>query len=200
MTIPVEQLQSLNGFTIIELFELSLLENVHYDSSNPPQILYRFHNGTNEINTNLIWQGNTYTAIACKAEGFETGDNTIMARPTLTFANNLGVFSTLIELVNSFTAFNDLQRAEVKRIRTLAQFLDDANFTGTNPTGTNPFGTADRTKELEQQTFLINKKIIENNQICSFELVNTIDFEDLQLPRLQITKDRFPAVGSFVFQ
>ncbi len=195
MTIPVEQLQSLNGFTIIELFELSLIENVHYDSNNPPQILYRFHNGTNEINTNLIWQGNTYTAIACKAEGFETGDNTIMARPTLTFANNLGVFSTLIELVNSFTAFNDLQRAEVKRIRTLAQFLDDANFTDTNP-----FGTADRTKELEQQTFLINKKIIENNQICSFELVNSIDFEDLQLPKLQITKDRFPAVGSFVFQ
>ena len=195
MTIPVEQLQSLNGFTIIELFELSLIENVHYDSNNPPQILYRFHNGTNEINTNLIWQGNTYTAIACKAEGFETGDNTIMARPTLTFANNLGVFSTLIELVNSFTAFNDLQRSEVKRIRTLAQFLDDANFTDTNP-----FGRADRTKELEQQTFLINKKIIENNQICSFELVNSIDFENLQLPKLQITKDRFPAVGSFVFQ
>ena len=31
MTVPVEQLQNLNGFTIIELFELSLLENVHYD-------------------------------------------------------------------------------------------------------------------------------------------------------------------------
>ena len=29
---------------------------------------------------------------------------------------------------------------------------------------------------------------------------NTIDFEDLHLPRKQITKDRFPAVGTFVFE
>tara|TARA_B100000424_G_scaffold260226_1_gene243861 strand:- start:686 stop:1279 length:594 start_codon:yes stop_codon:yes gene_type:complete len=197
MTIPVEQLQSLNGFTIIELFELKLIENIHYDQSNVPTVVtYKFHAGTNQINTDIQWQNQTYNAIACKAEGFETGDNTIMARPTLTFANNLGTFSTLIELVNQFSSFNDLARAEVKRIRTLAQFLDDANFIG----GSNTYGTADSTKELEQQEFLINKKVIENNQICTFELVNTIDFEDLQLPKLQITKDRFPAVGSFVFQ
>jgi|TARA_Y100000114_G_scaffold145817_1_gene155832 lambda family phage minor tail protein L len=196
-TIPVEQLQNLNGFTIIELFELQLKDNIHYDASDTTTTtLYRFHNGTNEINTDIIWQGNTYTAIACEAEGFETGDNTVMARPRLTFANSTQVFSTLLQVVNSFNAFNDLQQATVKRIRTLAQFLDDANFSG----GSNTFGTADPDKELEQQEFLINKKIIENNQICSFELVNTIDFEDLHLPRLQITKDRFPAVGSFIFQ
>ena len=200
MTIPVEQLQSLNGFTIIELFELKLIENIHYDptSPNPPTVvLYRFHAGTNEINTDIKWQNNIYNAIACKAEGFETGDNTTMARPTLTFANNLGTFSTLIELVNDFSKFNNLAKAKVKRIRTLAQFLDDSNFAGSSG---NPYGRADRSKELEQQEFLINKKVIENNQICTFELVNTIDFEDLQLPKLQITKDRFPAVGSFVFQ
>tara|TARA_B100000927_G_scaffold84966_1_gene68293 strand:+ start:65 stop:673 length:609 start_codon:yes stop_codon:yes gene_type:complete len=202
MTIPVEQLQSLNGFTIIELFELRLIQDIHYSQNNPPAaVLYRFHAGTNEINTEIKWQNNIYNPIACKAEGFETGDNTIMARPTLTFANNLGTFSTLIELVNNFSNFNDLARAEVKRIRTLAQFLDDSNFAPIdgNP-ATNPYGTADTSKELEQQEFLINKKVIENNQICTFELVNTIDFEDLQLPKLQITKDRFPAVGSFVFQ
>ena len=197
MTIPVEQLQKLDSFTIIELFQINLVSNIHYNSNNPPsEILYRFHNGTNEINTQIIWDSNIYTPIACQAEGFETGNNTTMARPTLTFANNLGTFSTILEIVNNFNSFNDLQRAVVTRIRTLAQFLDDANFTGNN----NPYGTADPTKELEQQEFLINKKVTENNQICSFELVNTIDLENLDLPRLQITKDRFPAVGSFVFQ
>jgi len=197
LTIPVEQLQKLDSFTIIELFQINLVSNIHYDSNNPPnEILYRFHNGTNEINTEIIWDSNIYSPIACQAEGFETGNNTTLARPTLTFANNLGTFSTILEIVNNFNSFNDLQRAIVTRIRTLAQFLDDDNFTGNN----NPYGTADPTKELEQQEFLINKKITENNQICSFELVNTIDLENLDLPRLQITKDRFPAVGSFVFQ
>ena len=119
-----------------------------------------------------------------------------MARPTLTFANVVGTFSTILEIINQVTVFNDLQTATVTRRRTLAQFLDNINFSS----GSNTYGTADPTKELEQQQFLINKKIVENNQICSFELVNTIDFEELQLPKLQITKDRFPAVGSFVFQ
>tara|TARA_R100000329_G_scaffold37484_1_gene35343 strand:- start:3236 stop:3829 length:594 start_codon:yes stop_codon:yes gene_type:complete len=197
MTIPVEQLQNLNGYTIIELFQIDLVSGVHYRATDTSATtLYRFHNGTNEIKTDIVWDGNSYTPVACQAEGFETGDNTTMARPTLTFANVVGTFSTILEIINQVTVFNDLQTATVTRRRTLAQFLDNINFSS----GSNTYGTADPTKELEQQQFLINKKIVENNQICSFELVNTIDFEELQLPRLQITKDRFPAVGSFVFQ
>tara|TARA_R100000353_G_scaffold52307_3_gene41659 strand:- start:264 stop:854 length:591 start_codon:yes stop_codon:yes gene_type:complete len=195
MTIPVEQLQSLNGFTIIELFKLDLIDGTHYNSSSSAESVYRFHNGTNEINTDIKWQNNTYTKIACKAEGFETGDNTVMARPTITFANTSGSFSAILGLVNQITPFNDLQKATVTRIRTMAQFLDSSNFANNS----NPYGTPDSNKQLEVQKFLINKKIIENIEVCSFELVNSLDFEELQLPRLQITKDRFPATGSFVF-
>ena len=195
MTIPVEQLQSLNGFTIIELFKLDLIDGIHYNSSSSADSEYRFHNGTNEINTDIKWQNNTYTKIACKAEGFEKGDNTVMARPTITFANTSGSFSAILGLVNQITPFNDLQKATVTRIRTMAQFLDSSNFAN----NTNPYGSPDSNKQLEEQKFLINKKIIENIEVCSFELVNSLDFEELQLPRLQITKDRFPATGSFVF-
>jgi lambda family phage minor tail protein L len=196
MTIPIEQLQKLENISIIELFQLDLVDGLHYSSgTGSSTTLYRFHNGTNEINTELLWQGNTYTAIACQAEGFETGDNSVMARPTITFANTVGNISTILELVNQITPFNDLQKATITRIRTMARFLDANNFANS----TNPFGTPDPTKELERQIFEINKKVIENNEICSFELVNTIDFEDLFLPRKQITKDRFPACGTFVF-
>tara|TARA_Y100000401_G_C8319953_1_gene224702 strand:+ start:661 stop:1254 length:594 start_codon:yes stop_codon:yes gene_type:complete len=196
MTIPIEQLQKLENISIIELFQLDLVDGLHYSSgTGSSTTLYRFHNGTNEINTELLWQGNTYTAIACQAEGFETGDNSVMARPTITFANTVGNISTILELVNQTTPFNDLQKATITRIRTMARFLDANNFANS----TNPFGTPDPTKELERQIFEINKKVIENNEICSFELVNTIDFEDLFLPRKQITKDRFPACGTFVF-
>ena len=194
-TIPVEQLQKLDSITIIELFELQLFDPIHFATGDTSiTTLYRFHNGTNEINSDIIFNGNSYTAIACQAEGFESGDNTTMARPTMTFANTVGNFSAILEIVNAQTPFNDLQKAQIKRIRTLAQFLDHANFTGNNP-----YGTPDPLKKLSDDTFEINKKIIENNQVCSFELVNTIDSEDLTLPRNQITKDRFPAAGSFVF-
>ena len=196
MTIPIEQLQKLENISIIELFQLDLVDGLHYSSgTGSSTTLYRFHNGTNEINTELLWQGNSYTAIACQAEGFETGDNSVMARPTITFANTVGNISTILELVNQITPFNDLQKATITRIRTMARFLDANNFANS----TNPFGTPDPTKELERQILEINKKVIENNEICSFELVNTIDFEDLFLPRKQITKDRFPACGTFVF-
>ena len=196
MTIPVEQLQKLDSITIIELFELQLFDPIHFATGDTTATtLYRFHNGTNEINTDIIWQGNSYAAIACQAEGFESGDNSVMARPTMTFANTVGNFSTILQLVNTITPFNDLQEAQITRIRTMAQFLDGQNFVNQ----INPYGTPDSTKQLEQQKFLINKKIVENNNICSFELVNTIDFESLNIPRLQITKDRFPAVGSYVF-
>ena len=130
-----------------------------------------------------------------EAEGFEVGESTIMARPTLTFANTGGTFSTILALVNQVTPKNDLQKARITRKRTLAQFLDKQNF----PNQTNPFGTPDSTKKLDDQIFDINKKVIENNQICSFELVKSIDFETLFLPRRQITKDRFPACGTFVY-
>tara|TARA_Y100000401_G_scaffold27595_1_gene19832 strand:- start:1144 stop:1737 length:594 start_codon:yes stop_codon:yes gene_type:complete len=196
MTIPIEQLQKLENISIIELFKLDLVDGTHFISGvGTPTTLYRFHNGTNEINTNIIWQGQSYTAIACEAEGFETGDNTVMARPTISFANTVGNISTILELVNQITPFNDLQKAKITRIRTMARFLDANNFAN----NTNPFGTPDPNKALEPMEYEINKKLVENNEVCTFELVNTIDFEDLTLPRKQITKDRFPATGTFVF-
>ena len=195
-TIPVTELQNLENISIIELFELKLVSGLHYSETNAnPTISYKFHNGTNGISTDIIWQAETYTAVACEIEGFETGDNTVMARPTITFANAISNFSTILELVNQITPFNDLQKAELIRKRTMARFLDAGNFTN----NTNPFGSPDARKELESHHYQINKKLVENNEICSFELVNTIDFEDLFLPRKQITKDRFPATGTFVF-
>ena len=102
MTIPVDVLQQLQDISIIEMFQIDLVSGLHYQSGDTTATtLYRFHNGTNGINTNLMWQSNVYTATACKAEGFETGENSVMARPTLTFANTGGAFSTILALVNS---------------------------------------------------------------------------------------------------
>ena len=47
--------------------------------------------------------------------------------------------SAVLLAANAFTAGNDLTGASVTRIRTLARFVDAANFSG----ATNPFGTPD---------------------------------------------------------
>ena len=52
--------------------------------------------------------------------------------------------SAILFLANSFTAGNDLTGAKVTRIRTMAKFVDAANFSG----ATNPFGTPDPNAEF----------------------------------------------------
>ena len=53
----------------------------------------------------------------------------------------------------------------------MAQFIDDANFApiGGNP-ATNPYGTPDTSKELEQQKFEINRKIVETKKFVVLNL------------------------------
>ena len=185
----VSNLQSTNPSAIIELFTLQLDNSLHGATT-----IYRFHAGSSlKDNGEIVWAGNSYQRFPIKAEGFAFRKGQL-PRPTLTISNALGTITSILLTVNNTTVGNDLTGATVTRIRTLARFIDAVNF----PSNVNPYGTPDTSKELEQQKFEINRKIVENKEICSFELVNTLDFESLQLPRNQITKDRFPAVGSFV--
>ena len=97
-------------------------------------------------------------------------------------------------LVNQTTPWNDLTGAKFTRIRTLARYIDAANFTG----GTNPFGTPDPSSKLPDEIYFIDRKLSENRDTVEFELVSELDLLNLRLPRRQVTKDIFPGVGSFV--
>ena len=44
-----------------------------------------------------------------------------------------------------------------------------------------------------------DKNKIENMNAVFSEYLLDIDFENINIPRLQITKNRFPSVGSYVF-
>ena len=115
---------------------------------------------TNE-NNNVIFNNIEYTKMPIEADGFQfNGKQT--PRPRLRISNILGTFTTIL-----LTLPQGLEGAQVTRIRTLARYVDNANFTGGQillengsnllledgfaidmDQGVNPFGTPDPTATL----------------------------------------------------
>ena len=119
----ISDLQKINPSAIIELFTLQLSNTLHGANT-----IYRFHNGSSlKDNGQIVWAGNTYDRFPIKAEGFAFQKGQI-PRPTLTISNALGTITAILLNVNETTTGNDLTGATVTRIRTLAKFLDHANF------------------------------------------------------------------------
>ena len=190
MAIPVSELQKINPSSLIELFTVTLDSSLHGATT-----VYRFHAGSNMNSSGeLIWDGNSYQRFPVKAEGFEFTGKGQIPRPKFTVSNALGTITALMALVNQTTSGNDLTGAKFTRIRTLARYIDGANFTG----GTNPFGTPDTSSKLPDEIYFIDRKLSENRDFVEFELVSELDLLNLRLPRRQVTRDLFPGVGSFV--
>ena len=190
MAIPVSELQKINPSSLIELFTVTLDSSLHGATT-----VYRFHDGSNMNSSGeLVWEGNTYQRLPVKAEGFEFTGKGQIPRPKFTVSNALGTITALMALVNQTTPGNDLTGAKFTRIRTLARYIDAANFTG----GTNPFGTPDPSSKLPDEIYFIDRKLSENRDTVEFELVSELDLLNLRLPRRQVTKDIFQGVGSLV--
>ena len=204
MAIPVSELQKINPNSIIELFELQLVEGLHYATGNPSNVptIYRFHSGVNlNSNADIIWQSNTYQRFPIEASGFEYSGTGQIPRPKLTMANLGGIsrlgsvirVTDLLLSVNLITQHNDLLKAQVKRITTTADNLDAANFSG----GTNPYGTPS-SDENPQEIFEIDRKVTESRAVVEFELVGKQDLQHVKLPLRQVTRKDFPGVGTFI--
>ena len=189
-TDPVfSDIQKINPSAIIELFTLTLDNTLHGATT-----VYRFHAGTNlNANGKIVWAGNDYLRFPVQATGFayQRGQ---LPRPTLT-VSNMGSpsISAILLTVNQTTAGNDLTGAKVVRIRTMARFLDAANFSG----ATNPFGTPDNTAEFPQEIYYIDRKAAENREVVSWELAAVFDLAGIRSPKRQCTRSIFPSIGTF---
>ena len=189
-TDPVfSDIQKVNPSAIIELFTLTLDNALHGATT-----VYRFHAGTNlDANGKIVWNGNEYLRFPVQATGFayQRGQ---LPRPTLT-VSNMGSpsISAILLTVNQTTAGNDLTGAKVVRIRTMARFLDAANFSG----ATNPFGTPDPTAEFPQEIYYIDRKKAENREVVSWELAAVFDLAGIRSPKRQCTRSLFPSIGTF---
>tara|TARA_Y100001937_G_C7134076_1_gene339033 strand:+ start:397 stop:1038 length:642 start_codon:yes stop_codon:yes gene_type:complete len=213
MAIPFAELNKINPSSIIELFELELTVGKHIASGNPQNLptVYRFHAGAN-LNSfgEVIYRQNTYQRVAVKVDGFERKSTGVLPRPTITFSNLGGIeqnsatgllitMSDFLQIVNEVTPHNDLIDAKITRKMPLASALDDRNFSsGSNPFNTSVDTTNGTVDRLRDEIFVIDRKSIENRQIVQFELTAAHDLENRLVPQRVVTRDLFPAVGTFV--
>ena len=182
-------LQPINPSAIIELFTLKLDNTLHGATT-----VYRFHAGSNmNLNGKIVWAGNEYLRFPIQISGFAFQNGQI-PRPKLVVSNALGTISAILLTVNETTTGNDLTGATVTRIRTLAKFLDAANFSG----GSNPYGTPDPTAEFPQEIYSIDRKATETREIVEFELASVLDLVGITCPKRQCTRAEFPSIGTFV--
>ena len=180
-------ISKINPGSVIELFTLTLKTALHGANT-----VYRFHSGSNQTNQDIVWAGNSYLKFPIIAEGFafQRGQ---LPRPKLVVSNALGTISAILVTVNEITAGNDLTGATVTRIRTLARFIDNANFTGNNP-----FGTPDPNAEFPREIYSVDRKSAENREVGEFELAAVFDLAGIRVTKRQCTRALFPAIGTFV--
>lgn len=207
MAIPFVELNKINPSSIIELFELELTVGTHIAAGNPQNLptVYRFHAGANLNNFGeVIFQSNSYQRVAVEVQGFEKKSTGTISRPTITFSNLGGIvqnsstglvitMSDFLNSVNQVTPHNDLIGAKLTRKMPLASALDNSNFSS----GSNPFGTPSSDR-LRDEIFVIDRKAVENRQVVQFELTAAHDLENRLIPQRVVTRDLFPAVGTFV--
>jgi len=190
-TAPVfSDLQKINPSSIIELFTLTLDSALHGANT-----VYRFHSGSNlNANGEIVWDGNSYLRFPIQATGFAYKRGQL-PRPQIS-VSNMGTpsISALLLTVNETTEGNDLGGAKVVRIRTMAKFLDAANFSGS----TNPFGTPDPNAEFPQEIYFIDRKSAENREVVTWELAAVFDLAGIRAPKRQCTRALFPTIGTFV--
>ena len=204
MAIPHSELQKINPNSIIELFELELVEGLHYATGNPSNVptIFRFHSGGNiDTYADIVWQSNTYEKLPIEASGYEYTAKGQIPRPQLTMSNLGGItrsgsvirVTDLLILTNLVTPHNDLLDAKLTKRTITADALDASNFTG----NTNPFGTPSA-NEFPKEIYFIDRKIQESRDAVSFELVSRLDMQNKRIPARQVTRKDFEGVGSFV--
>lgn len=136
------------------------------------------HEGVVTTNSDIIWQGQTYSAIPITVSGLEQRTDGKASSPTLQVGNILnGVQGGVTALC---LQFKDLAYSKVKVIETYVKYLDAANFENGNPSASN---------DCSVQLWNIEQKVDENSQMVSFDLSNPIDFDGQVLPSRMASKN-----------
>ena len=82
------EIQKLDPSSMIELYEL--------DATELGGDVVRFHNGTNKLAQNLVWQGNEYIRFPIHVTGFEQTGQGQFPRPIASVSNVLSAITTLL--------------------------------------------------------------------------------------------------------
>tara|TARA_E500000331_G_scaffold358220_1_gene423487 strand:+ start:22602 stop:25433 length:2832 start_codon:yes stop_codon:yes gene_type:complete len=161
---------------IIELYELTLVEDIH--GSN--QAFYFYPGQTNDDRP-IMWRGVSYVPLPVKAEGFEY-TNTQLPRPSVTINNLDGAITALMNASRLTTPNNDLNGAKFIRRRTMAEFLDAATW----PAGQAPsWNSPSPDTEFPMESYVIDRKAAETRDYVQFELSAKLDLHGIRSPKRQ---------------
>ena len=183
-----EELLSSGPFAIIELFELKTFESMHGSDNE-----YYFHAGRNRKTTepsntddilsaySIYYDGHTYLPLPIEASGFEFKGDGGLPRPTIRVANLNSNITQLLLGVNEVTPGNDLNGAQVTRVRTMSRFLDGSNWEN----GVNPYGSPDNSAiaQMPKEVYYIDRKVTETRDFVEFEMVSSLDLANARAPR-----------------
>lgn len=136
-----------------------------------------------------VWQGNAYTPIPIRAEGFEVSGVGQFPKPTMSMSNLTGAGSLLLQ------TYGDIRGCEVTRTRVFADNLDN----GIDP---------DPASFMQPELFYINRKTRETGVEVQIELASRLDQQGAKLPARQVLRDVCPwsyrqwdaTAGAFVYE
>ena len=166
-----QEIQKLEPSAVITLFVLTYTADV-----NGINQTIRYHAGTNEIKSNITFDGNEYVAFPAEVTGFNSSVHGTLPRPKFKVSNVNNVLSAFIQ------AYNPLQ-GQLQRIQTCKKFLDAINF----PNNTND--TADTSAIFKtDDIWYIDRISEENPEFVEFELIPKINMQNFNIPRRQITE------------
>jgi lambda family phage minor tail protein L len=162
--------QTLAPGGIVELYELDTTLIGGAD------VLRFTPHGPNELGTDIVWAGNTFTRYPIEATGFERTGQGKLPRPTIRAANVSGVLGALA------LSLADLVGAKLTRTRTFVKYLDAANFAAGNP-------QADPNQYLDREIWFVDRKANENAIFIEWELSAAFDVAGVMLPRRQCVQN-----------
>lgn len=170
LELPVQmklELAKLEQDALLELWDIDLTGLTSRRGTTG--IVYRLHNGVNEIGNSVVWKGQTYTPYPIKGSDFGMKAKGTSNRPTLSISNLFGLVTGLVN------EFDDCLGAIVTRRQVYADNLDPVNF----KTGTNPKHNPDN--EVIQN-FVIEQVQSLTTQVVSFKLAIPTELDGLLLP------------------
>lgn len=145
------------------------------DLTNIGGIRYRFHNGTNESRKPVIWQGQQYEPYPITGDGFDLNGKGPSTRPTISLSNLFGLIFGIASRLNSGLG------GIVIRRKTIARFLDAANFAGGND-------NADPTQE-QVSRWVIEQLTSLNAETATWELAAPTETDGATFPARVILSD-----------
>jgi lambda family phage minor tail protein L len=154
---------------VVDLFTLDI--TILLPPGSTDQAIYRFCNWTQVGGADVIYQGDTYTALPLQASGFELNTSGQLERPSITFANvGLGITA----LTNTY---EDLVGASVSRIRTLTTYLDGQP-------------AADPDAFWGPDSWVVEQKSSETKLAVTFQLAVPFDLEGRSLPGRRLLREQ----------